>query len=150
AYDRRWVRARDSVFSAARLWICAGVDLETLYPEVLQSQGLTRCKLQMMRSQAYADNFRLGPLLAGGLTLRPYPAFAECPSLPMLKRRVAAESPEFDRYGIHVLVAQNGDGELIIGDSHEYGSDIEPFDKPIIDEFILDYLKRFLVIPDLR
>jgi FAD dependent oxidoreductase TIGR03364 len=150
SYDPPHVRAGEQVFSAARLWVCAGHDLQTLFPEMLEAQGLIRCKLQMMRSQAYRDDFQLGPALAAGLTLRHYPAFARCPSLPALTRRIAAESPEFDRYGIHVMVAQHGDGSLVIGDSHEYSQEIEPFDKPIIDRLILDYLNRFLVVPDLR
>ena len=49
------------------------------------------CKLQMMRSQAYGDRFRLGTLLAAGLTLRHYPSFATCPTLPALSRRLDAE-----------------------------------------------------------
>ena len=36
-----------------------------------------------------------------------------------------------------MLVSQNGRGELTIGDSHEYGDQIEPFDKTEIDEWIL-------------
>ena len=139
----------DSIF-AARLWICSGDDLQTLYPEALRALGLIRCKLQMMRSRPYGEDFRLTPLLAGGLTLRHYPAFADCPTLHVLKRRIANENPEYDRYGIHVLVAQNGDGELVIGDSHEYGTAVEPFDKPLIDSLILGYLHRFLVVPDLQ
>jgi FAD dependent oxidoreductase TIGR03364 len=149
-FDGTQVRAGSNSVSAGRLWVCNGDDLQTLYPDVLQSLGLIRCKLQMMRSRPYGEDFRLGPLLAGGLTLRHYPAFADCPTLPVLRRRIAEENPDYDQYGIHVLVAQNGDGELVIGDSHEYGDAIEPFDKPRIDELILDYLRRFLVIPDLQ
>ncbi len=46
-------------------------------------------------------------------------------------------------YGVHVMVSQNGRGELTVGDSHEYGSDHDPFDKAIINELIVEYLKRF-------
>ena len=49
-----------------------------------------------------------------------------------------------------MLVSQNGRGELTIGDSHEYGDLIEPFDKTEIDEWILGYLKTFLDAPGLR
>jgi FAD dependent oxidoreductase TIGR03364 len=134
---------------ARRLVICTGADFRALAPAAFARAGLVPCKLQMMRSQAYANNFRLGTLLAAGLTLRHYTSFASCPSLPALVRRLDAELPEYGRFGIHVLAAQNGRGEVILGDSHEYGDAIEPFDKPHIDDLILAYLRTFVTIPDL-
>jgi FAD dependent oxidoreductase TIGR03364 len=134
---------------ARRLVICTGGDFRDLAPATFADSGLVACKLQMMRSQAYGDCFRLGTLLAAGLTLRHYPSFAGCPSLPALARRLDAELPEYGRLGIHVLAAQNESGEVVLGDSHEYGNAIEPFDKPRIEELILTYLKTFLTIPDL-
>jgi glycine/D-amino acid oxidase-like deaminating enzyme len=103
----------------------------------------------MMRSQAFGDCFRVGTHLAAGLTLRHYASFANCPTLSALARRLRAELPDYVRFGIHVLVSQNERGELILGDSHEYGEAIEPFDNPRIDELILAYLGTFLTIPDL-
>jgi glycine/D-amino acid oxidase-like deaminating enzyme len=47
-------------------------------------------------------------------------------------------------------VSQNGRGEVIVGDSHEYGDANEPFDKPQIDDLILAYQRTFVTIPDLR
>jgi D-hydroxyproline dehydrogenase subunit beta len=140
----------DRAWSAKRSWICCGDELSVLYPDHLERCGLVRCKLQMMRSQPCQAGWRIGPLLAAGLTLRHYASFQDCPSLAVLKRRIAEESPWFDRFGIHVLVAQNGRGELTIGDSHEYGEAIEPFDKAEIDEWVLGYLKTFLDARDLR
>jgi FAD dependent oxidoreductase TIGR03364 len=132
-----------------RLVICTGTDFRELAPAAFAGSGLVPVKLQMMRSQAFGDGFRLGTHLAAGLTLRHYASFARCPTLPALARRLDAELPEYGRYGIHVLVSQNGRGELTLGDSHEYGDAIEPFDNPRIDELILAYLKTFLTIPDL-
>jgi D-hydroxyproline dehydrogenase subunit beta len=104
----------------------------------------------MMRSAPYSGGWRIGPMLAAGLTLRHYASFQNCPSLPALRRRVNLETPLLDRLGIHVLVSQNGRRELTIGDSHEYGDLIEPFDKTEVDECILAYLKTFLDAPDIR
>jgi FAD dependent oxidoreductase TIGR03364 len=141
--------AGDREWSAKQIFLCTGDDLATLYPQLLQEAGLIRCKLQMMRSEPYAD-WRLGPMPAAGLTLTHYRCFAECPTLPAVKARIAAEMPDYVRYGIHVMASQNGRGELTLGDSHEYDDRIEPFDKSEIDELILSYLAGFLQAPDLR
>src|SRR5262249_130406 len=109
-----------------------------------------RCKLQMLRAAPPAAGWRLGPMLAAGLTLRHYASFADCPTLPALKARVAREMPEYDRFGIHAMLSQNGAGELTIGDSHESGETVGPFDNPGIDDRILAYLGTFLDAPALR
>jgi FAD dependent oxidoreductase TIGR03364 len=146
-FDRPKLTAGTSSFHSDRLWVCAGDDLHTLYPDELSRLGLFPCKLQMLRSQPFTGRF--GPMLAAGLTLRHYAAFSRCPSLNEVKARVAVERPEFDRYGIHVMVSQNSAGELIIGDSHEYGATIEPYDKAEIEQLILGYLHSFLDVADL-
>ena len=84
--DAPIVRAGGKSWHAERVWVCSGQDFETLFPEQLASCGMVRCKLQMMRSQPVGGHWRLGPMLAAGLTLRHYPSFECCPTLPALKR----------------------------------------------------------------
>ena len=150
AVDLPRVHTARGGFTARRALVCGGADFESLYPDVYAASGLRRCKLQMMRTAPQPGAWSLGPMLAGGLTLRHYASFAGCPSFEKLKARVAAETPEYDRWGIHVLASQNGLGEIVIGDSHEYGDGVTPFDRPEIDRLILDYLGGFLAVPDLR
>ncbi len=150
AYEQPTVIAGGQRWQAQRLLICSGDDFQTLYPAVLGNAGLLRCKLQMMRTACSPNGWRLGPMLAAGSTLRHYKNFQDCPTLPAVKARYSREYPEFDRYGIHVMASQNGRGELVLGDSHEYDADIEPFDKPSIDDWILDYLNTFLQTPEIR
>src|SRR4029077_3287394 len=122
---------------------------ETLFPTLFASSGITRCKLQMMRTPAQPDGWNLGPSLASGLTLRFYPAFQVCSTLDVLKQRIAEETPQYDRWGIHVLVSQTARGELTLGDSHEYGLAVNIFNKSEIDELVLAYARCFLRVPDM-
>ncbi len=127
--------------------VCGGDDFETLYPEVFASSGLTRCKLQMMRTGPQPGHWQLGPSLASGLTLRFYKAFSICQTLPALRARIAAEKPEYDRWGIHLLVSQTADGAITLGDSHEYGRDVDIFNKSLLDDLILREAAAFLRVP---
>lgn len=142
------VTAGEEQWEVEQAVLCGGDDFETLYPGVFTSAGLTRCKLQMLRTAPQPAGWQLGPALAAGLTLRYYPTFEICPSLGALKARVARETPEFDRWGIHVMLSQTARGEITIGDSHEYGTDVDVFDKKEIDDLILDYLKSFASLPE--
>ncbi len=48
------------------------------------------------------------------------------------------------------MVSQNGLGESTIGDSHEYGLDLSPFDRADVNDMILNFLKRIAQFKDWR
>lgn len=141
--------ADGTMWQAEKIMVCSGADFEHLYPEFFNEIGMTKCKLQMMRTLPYRQ-LNIGPTLCAGLTLRHYDAFKHCPSLPLVSKRYDEEHPEFKEYGVHVLLAQNGSGELVIGDSHEYGLNPKPFDREKINQIILNYLKSFVSIDNLE
>lgn len=142
------------VFSGKRKWqadevfICSGADFETLYPELFAQTSITKCKLQMLRIAGQPNQWRIGPSLCGGLSLIHYPGFKSAPMLTALKERYEREHAEHLKWGIHVMVSQNGAGELTVGDSHEYGLTHDPFDKSFINDMILSYLKTFTQFKD--
>jgi FAD dependent oxidoreductase TIGR03364 len=150
AIDLPTIRAGGETWSADQVIVCSGEDFETLYPEVFASSGLTRVKLQMLRTEPQPAGWRLGPALAAGLTLRFYPTFDVCRTLPALRTRIAEETPEYDRWAIHGLVSQTSTGELTLGDSHEYDTEVDVFNHEEIDDLILRYIRGFLNAPTLR
>jgi FAD dependent oxidoreductase TIGR03364 len=143
------VRTTRGDWRAQRVIVCNGSDFDVLYPDVFRNSGLVCCRLQMMRTPPQPAGWSLGPALAGGLTFRFYPSFGICPSLPALRSRIADESPEYDRFGIHTMVSQASGGELTLGDSHEYGSPVAPFSSEKVDDLILRHLQSFVRVPDL-
>ncbi|HEY6212190.1 MAG TPA: TIGR03364 family FAD-dependent oxidoreductase [Vicinamibacterales bacterium] len=142
AGGRRW--------NAGAVVVAGGDDFQTLFPEQFRESGVTRCKLQMMRTVRQPDGWTLGPSLAFGLTFTHYATFRWCASLGALKERIRRETPELERWGIHVLVSQTSAGELTIGDSHETGLAVSVFDKPHVNRLILEYARQHLDVPTLE
>ena len=136
-------------WKADRIIICSNDDLVTLFPESLQTAGLVRCKLQMMKVNCpRSRGSDCAPHVAGGLTLRHYAAFAACSGLQRLKDRIAEETPELNEVGIHVMASLFPTGDVILGDSHVYGDDITPFSDEEIDRLILRELKKIIRLPN--
>ena len=127
--------------------ICSGIDFEILYPDIFLTLDITKCKLQMMRFVSQ-NGWDIGPALCGGLSLIHYKSFSCTASLSELKNRYASELPQYLEYGIHVMVSQNGKGELTVGDSHQYGLTHDPFDQQLINDLILRYLGTFARFKD--
>lgn len=142
------VMAGSTEYRASAVVVCGGDDFETLFPLHFAASGITRCKLQMLRTAPQPPGWQLGPSLAGGLTMRFYPSFGICPSLPVLRGRTAAEMKEYDRWQIHVMASQTADGAITLGDSHEYGLAVDIFNRAEIDDLILSYAREFLRLPE--
>lgn len=135
-------------WTADQIVICSGSDLQTLYPEVLQQSGLKLCKLQMLKVHAPRQEKTSAVHLASGLTLRHYTSFQSTASLTRLQARISEQFPELDRFGIHVMASHFPSGDLILGDSHEYGDDLSPFDKAEIDQLMLRELRKVIQLND--
>ena len=103
-----------------------------------------------MRLVMQPDGWRIGPSLCGGLSMVHYKGFEAAASLPQLKEYYKQTMPGYLKWGIHVMVSQNAEGELTIGDSHEYGLVFDPFDKAFINQLIIDYMKQFAIFKDWR
>jgi FAD dependent oxidoreductase TIGR03364 len=137
-------------FEFDQLVIAAGDEMRMFFPAELAAAQLTRCRLQMMRTVPQPAEFGLGAVLVSDLTLCHYPAFRDCPSTPQLRTRLESELPRHRQWGVHVIAAQHPDGSLVLGDSHEYAADFDPDSRADVEELILDALRKFVRVPDLR
>jgi len=130
-------------YYAERVFVCAGHDTQTLYPDAFATLGLRRCRLQMLRLAN--PGVTLGPTLMTGLSTLHYPAFADVPELAALQAQVAARAPALVEHGIHLIVQQVGeDGDLIVGDSHDYSTTPSPFASETVDQLILNLAQNLL------
>jgi FAD dependent oxidoreductase TIGR03364 len=122
--------------TADSIIVSPGHDLDLLAPEVARDAGIRRCTLQMLRV-ASPDDRRIRPGVATGLALLRYSGFRLCPSLPRLRERYLRERSELLELGVNLLVAQQPDGDLILGDTHRYDETADPFRTEAADELLL-------------
>ncbi len=128
------------VVEAGAVVVCPGDDFVTLYPDRIASFGLQKCRLSMLK---LADpGFRLPGAVMSDLSLTRYRGYAALPQARALEARLREEqSSHFDN-GVHLIVAQGGDGGLIVGDSHHYSHLPAPFAPAQAEADILDEYQR--------
>ncbi|MCY1413317.1 FAD dependent oxidoreductase [compost metagenome] len=73
-----------------------------------------------------------------------YGAFADLPEAKALQAQIEAHSPHLQTHGIHLLISPTPHGELIIGDSHDYGQDASPFNAEQVDEWMIELAEQTL------
>ncbi|PSS50186.1 TIGR03364 family FAD-dependent oxidoreductase [Pseudomonas sp. BBP2017] len=130
-------------FRAAQIVVCSGHDYQTLLAEPIAKLQPQVCRLQMLRAR---PRFKLDlqHALLTGLSCVHYGAFADLPQAQALKAQLHSDSPQLMAHGIHLLISPTPHGELIIGDSHAYGSDATPFNAEQIDNWMIELAEHTL------
>lgn len=131
------LRTTAGQFRAGQILVCSGHDYQTLLAEQLAALKSQVCRLQMLRARPERD-LGLGHALLTGLSCVHYGAFADLPQAQAIHEQIRRETPALERHGIHLLISPTPYGELIIGDSHDYGSDAAPFNAEAVDRLLLD------------
>ena len=135
---------------AARVVVCPGDDLLTLFPERVAALGIERCSLQMLKVEPGAPGLRLPEAVMSDLSLVRYLGYATLPATAALRVRLQAEQAAHLEHGVHLIAAQDADGALVVGDSHHYGWSPSPFSRQAVDELILGELRAVLNLPGAR
>ncbi|RON56562.1 TIGR03364 family FAD-dependent oxidoreductase [Pseudomonas frederiksbergensis] len=130
-------------FSAGQIIVCSGHDYQTLLAEPIAALNPQICRLQMLRARPRID-LNLQHALLTGLSCVHYGAFADLPEAAAVQAQILRDVPHLHDNGIHLLISPTPYGELIIGDSHHYGSDPSPFNAEQVDDWMIELAEQTL------
>ena len=130
-------------FTAGQIIVCSGHDYQTLLAEPIAALDPQICRLQMLRVRPQID-LDLQHAVLTGLSCVHYGAFADLPEAAAVQARIRRDEPHLQEHGIHLLVSPTPYGELIIGDSHHYGSDPSPFNAEQVDNWMIELAEQTL------
>ena len=123
--------------------LALGHDLDLLLPEPCEAAGLRRAQLHMLRVAAPAG-FELEPALLSGTSLLRYDGFLRCPSSGLLRAELRRENPALLAAGVNLMMTQAANGDLIVGDTHDYSATPSPFADEDYDSLLLTETVRLL------
>ncbi|MEO4046835.1 TIGR03364 family FAD-dependent oxidoreductase [Pseudomonas sp. CAU 1711] len=130
-------------FSAQHILVCSGHDYQTLLAEPMAALKPSVCRLQMLRARLERP-LELQHAVLTGLSCVHYGAFADLPEAEAIRAEIRRDYPALEQHGIHLLVSPTPHGELIIGDSHDYGSDASPFNAEVVDQLLIELAEHTL------
>jgi FAD dependent oxidoreductase TIGR03364 len=131
-------------FEGGAVILCPGDEFGMLFPERIAAQGVTKCKLHMLRLAS--PGFRLPAAVMSDLGLVRYLGYSELPEAAALRAVLAREQAAQLADGIHLIVVQSADGSLVVGDSHHYAATPDPFQPEAVDARILEEFEAALGI----
>lgn len=139
------VRTSRGTIEADRAVVCVGHDVDRLFPDSARAAQMERCVLHMLRVAAPGSpGSRVDPAVLSGTSLLRYGGFAACPSLPVLRARIAAEHPDVLAADVNLMFTQLPDGDLTIGDTHLHTRTVDPFGDDSLDDLLLTETARLL------
>ncbi|GAA4052505.1 TIGR03364 family FAD-dependent oxidoreductase [Arthrobacter methylotrophus] len=129
------VETSRGTFTGDHVVVCAGHDVDHLFPDVAERWEIVRCALQMARSTAL-PGYTLDSAVLTGTSMLRYGGFSAMPAAEALREEVHRETPELLDMVANVMFTRLSDGSLLLGDSHDYA----PTSRPFMDEGVTDRL----------
>jgi FAD dependent oxidoreductase TIGR03364 len=122
---------------AANVIVAVGHDVDRLYPEISENYSVRRCSLHMLELDNPQGTF-IDPAVLTGWSLLRYEGFAVSPVLKQLRARLEATEPAGLEAGLNLMFTQRPSGEIVFGDTHDYGEFVSPFRAEQRDELLLE------------
>lgn len=140
------VRTNRGNLRADKVVVAVGHDVDRLYPDVAETHGLRRCSLHMLQL-ADPIGTEVAPALLTGWSMLRYDGFSVSPALTRVRERLTAADPDATAAGLNLMFTQRPDGDLVLGDTHEYGRTLDPFRPEAHDNLLLDRARRLFGAP---
>lgn len=141
------VRTTRGDVTAHRIVVCVGHDLDRLLPDAAAQAAVLRCRLQML--QLRAAGLRIAPAVLTGSSMLRYPALAGTAGAAALRERWSRERPDLLDAVVNHMLTQLPDGDLVVGDTHDYAGTPEPWSHEPLDELLLAETRALLGRSDL-
>lgn len=129
--------------------ICAGHDLDYLFPELAAEREVSRCALQMIRVAA-PEGFTVAPAVLTTTSMLRYPAFTAMPAAQRLRQELADADPVLLEIDANIMFTQRPDGSLLVGDSHVLDKTQPPFQCETTSDVLLHRVSQVIGRGDLR
>lgn len=133
-----WTSIRE--IRGQRVVLCPGNSLSGIGQEYLAPYDITFSKLQMLRVVPRSP-VRFDAAVMNDLSLARYQGYADLPEAQAWGDYLDEHEPVLRAAGIHLIAVQSADGSVVIGDSHDYGNDPDPFSSEAVDRMILDQFR---------
>jgi len=133
-----WTSTRE--IRGQRVVLCPGNSLSGIGQEYLAPYDITFSKLQMLRVVPRSP-VRFDAAVMNDLSLARYQGYADLPEAKAWGEYLDEHEPVLRAAGIHLIAVQSADGSVVIGDSHDYGNDPDPFSSEAVDRMILDQFR---------
>ena len=134
---------------AGTTFVTVNHDIDRLFPELAERDGLVRCRLHMLRARLPLDFALPAPLLTGWSLLR-YSGFGGLPAVSAVADRLRAEHPDYVAIDLHQMYTPQPDGSVLIGDTHVREVSASPFQSEQGFEILLDETRKLFGVSDIE
>jgi len=118
---------------ATRIVFAVNFDVDQLFPGLAEEHGVQRCGLDMLLAEGVGLRI---PVLTGSSMLR-YTAFANTAAAASVRERYARDIPELFARDVNQMYTERPDGTLLVGDTHDVGTAVSPFQDEAAFELLL-------------
>lgn len=134
---------------AGTTFVTVNYDVDRLFPDLAERDGLLRCRLHMLRARLPLAFALPAPLFTGWSLLR-YSGFEGLPSTAAVAARLHAEHPDYVAIDLHQMYTPQPDGSLLIGDTHYRDISAPPFQSEEGFAVLLDEARKLFGVKDIE